>query len=149
MRLLEFEKILETSYLDAGDYGTWIDTKTNKIITVESHIDYLTLRYENRKTEFGFPYGDGIDEYPEEHYDELYQRAYEDGLVRTTHEPYGSINISGTVKALKKAWKLIRETAITQDVVYVSIVKDIDTFDDYTFNIPKDRAKLIKLMNSL
>lgn len=148
MRLLEFEKILETSF-NIDDYGTWIDIKTNKIIPVESHIDYLTLRYENRKTEFGFPYGDGDDEYPEEQYDKLYQRAYKDGLVRTVHEPYGSINISGKAKALKKAWKLIRPTAIHQETVYVSIIKGLDKYDDFTFAMPRDRAKLIKLMNEL
>ncbi len=150
MRLFEFI-IQEAFYLD-GDYGTWIDTKTNEIIDVESHIDYLTLRYENRETEFGAPYivnGDEVEEYPEEHYDKLYQRAFKEGLVRTVHDPYGTINISGTAKALKKAWKFIRSRAISEETVYVSIVKGLNKHKDYDFELPEDKRKLIKLMNSL
>ena len=84
MKLFEFEKILETSYFNTDNYGTWIDTKTDEIIPIGTgdysdhsdhtldHIDYLAHLY---KKDISTTASDA-----------LYYKEFKDGLVRVAHD---------------------------------------------------------------
>lgn len=139
MRLFELEQLQEArEYLDSNIYGSWIDIETNKIIPVsKSHHWYLMKRYDIKMKP----------EYQDDLTDSHYQKAFEDGLVRIVHprdSEFGkpSLEIQGSLEAVKKAWRFIRPTAMRQDAVYI----DFSNSGSKEFKLPQDRAKLIQFM---
>ena len=135
MRLFELEQIQEVrEYLNTNEYGAWIDTKANKVISIPNwsvHHDYLLSRWD----------------LPVNTEEDLYDRAYNNGLVRIVHEIEGYLGVEGNLKEIKKAWKFIRPTAMK------SVQVDIDTPQDrdgsYQFILPKERTKLIQFIEKL
>lgn len=145
MRLSEIQLNELREYLETFEYGAWIDTNYTghemdwpvqvygdmAVYHVEEaeHLSFINKRFSNIPIRTG-----------------PYEMGYQNGFIRLMFDN-PTFGIDGKMEHIKKAWRLMRPSMMKMKTIYIN---DHPTgsyqFDEYVFDLPDDRAKLIQFM---
>ena len=147
------EYILLEGRVNWNEYGSWINSKTREVLEVELE------QHENDMAEYikknhpkvikwlpkafvptALSYG--------KHF-LAYEWALDNGWVRLIHKDYeDSMNIQGSIKNIKKIWRMIAKNAMKTHTLYIDLDGKSQPFETDYFNmtLPKERNKWLKHM---
>ncbi len=138
-------KISEAEQLDTSTYGSWI-FPNGKIdpVSDDGHLEALRTYYQRP------------DMVKPTDQDKLVDMAFQDGLVRVVHSPKWSdrsgyqtkmsIELHGREKDLRKTFKIWWKSAMSVEIVYIDIQKNLESFKSYKFKMPMEKEKLKQLL---
>ena len=143
------EYILLEGRVNWNEYGSWINSKTREVLDVENeqHENDMDEYIKKNHPKIFKKSKTGYGEYDKK-YDLANEWALDNGWVRLIHKDYeDSMNIQGSIKNIKKIWRMIAKNAMKL-MLYIDLDGKSQPFDHDTFNmaLPKERNKWLKHM---
>jgi len=143
------EYILLEGRVNWNEYGSWINSKTREVLEVEleqhdndmaeyikkNHPEVIKKSFFSHRIKYG-------------KHSLAYEWALDNGWVRLIHKDYeDSMNIQGSIKNIKKIWRMIAKNAM-KTTLYIDLDGKSQPFESDSFNmtLPKERDKWLEHM---
>ena len=144
------EYILLEGRVNWNEYGSWINSKTREVLEVEleqhdndmaeyikkNHPEVIKKSFFSHRIKYG-------------KHSLAYEWALDNGWVRLIHKDYeDSMNIQGSIKNIKKIWRMIAKNAMKTHTLYIDLDGKSQPFESDSFNmtLPKERDKWLEHM---
>ena len=141
------EYILLEDRVNWNEYGSWINSKTRKVLEVEpeQHENDMDEYIKKNHPKIFKKSKTGYGEYDKKH-DLANEWALDNGWVRLVHSG-AAMSIQGSIKNIKKIWRMIAKNAMKL-MLYIDLDGKSQPFDHDTFDMtnPKQRNKWLKHM---
>ncbi len=142
------EYILLEGRVNWNEYGSWINSKTREVLEVEleQHENDMAEYIKKNHPEVIKWIGRSALSYGK--HSLAYEWALDNGWVRLIHKDYeDSMNIQGSIKNIKKIWRMIAKNAMKL-TLYIDLDGKSQPFasDSFNMTLPKERNKWLKHM---
>ena len=142
------EYILLEGRVNWNEYGSWINSKTREVLEVEleQHENDMDEYIKKNHPKIFKKSKTGYGEYDKKH--ELAKEwALDNGWVRLVQSDSANIEIQGSIKNIKKIWRMIAKKAVK-----LTLNIDLDgsnqpfASDSFDMTLPKERNEWLRYM---